>query len=110
IMKLDVMKNKKITTLILSTLVLTLVGCVQFKQPPLCDAEITPIATIQGSEAQSPWLDQQVTTRGIVTAVWQGADQLQGFFIRSIEKDDDLNPATSEGLFIHVGDTPQLVT
>lgn len=104
------MKIQKITTLILSTLVLTLVGCVQFKQPPLCDAEITPIATIQGSAAQSPLLDQNVTTRGVVTAVWQESEQLQGFFIRSTAKDDDLNPATSEGLFIHVGDTPQLVT
>lgn len=58
-------------------------------------ASLTPIYSIQGSGATSPLVGQQVTTRGIVTAVFSG---LLGYYIQ--DETGDANPATSDGIFV----------
>lgn len=103
------MNNQRITTITIGILLTFLSACAQLNQPPLCDSTITPINKIQSAAAISPLLNEQLTTRGIVTATWQAQNELQGFFIRSPQADDDQDPTTSEGLFIHTADTPHTV-
>lgn len=59
----------------------------------------TPICTIQGSGASSPFDGQTVTTTGVVTAVYSGTGTLQGFFIEDPACDG--NAITSNGLFVY---------
>ena len=59
-----------------------------------------PIHTIQGSGTASPYLGQLVTVQGVVTAGFQGASGLGGFYLQAAEADYDGDPATSEGLFV----------
>ncbi len=54
---------------------------------------------IQGESDRSPYLNDTVTTGGVVSGVFPG---LGGFWIQVLEGDG--NPATSEGLFIYAGD------
>lgn len=58
------------------------------------------INAIQGGglEAALPGFQ---TTEGIVTAVFQGSGSLGGFFMQSLPQDEDNDPATSEGIFVH---------
>ncbi|MBK8466065.1 MAG: hypothetical protein IPL32_09550 [Chloracidobacterium sp.] len=60
--------------------------------------QFTSIAAIQGEKARSAMENQQVTTRGIVTA-----RSRNGFFIQTPDDKIDGNPATSEGIFIFLG-------
>jgi predicted extracellular nuclease len=53
------------------------------------------IASIQGSGSASPLVGQFVTTAGIVTA-----RRDNGFFLQTPDGGDDLEPATSEGIFV----------
>ena len=53
----------------------------------------TPIYTIQGSGATSPYVGQVVTTTGVVTKL-----NSNGFFIQDLGGDGD--PATSDGIFV----------
>ncbi|MFM9815900.1 hypothetical protein ACKI16_46435, partial [Streptomyces scabiei] len=46
-----------------------------------------------------------IELEGIVTADFQGDEQLNGFFITSLEADIDTNPLTSEGVFVYFSDT-----
>lgn len=95
------MNKKNTVRLSVSSLSLLLLSsCAQLAQPALCDAEITPIAQIQGHGSASLLVEQTLTTRGIVTANWHDEQQLGGYFIQSASKDDDNNPSTSNGLFI----------
>jgi uncharacterized protein len=59
---------------------------------------ITPVYTIQGSSTASSFDGSVVTTEGIVTADFQGANQLDGFFIQDTTGDG--NSATSDGIFV----------
>jgi predicted extracellular nuclease len=59
----------------------------------------TPICTIQGSGAASSLDGQVVTTTGTVTAVFQGAGTVQGYFIEDPACDADV--ATSNGIFVY---------
>lgn len=61
---------------------------------------LTPIAAIQGSGASSPLAGRAVTTEGVVTGDFQGAELQNGFFIQ--DEQGDGNPATSEGLFVFI--------
>ena len=54
-----------------------------------------PIWGIQGTGDESPYVLQQVTTRGIVTGIFA---ELGGFWIQAPEPDQD--SSTSEGLFV----------
>jgi predicted extracellular nuclease len=57
-----------------------------------------PIWAIQGNGFRSPYLFQNLTTEGVVTAEFPG---LGGFFIQETNADGD--PQTSEGLFVATG-------
>jgi uncharacterized protein len=61
---------------------------------------ILPIHEVQGVGPMSLRVAQVVTIEGIVTGDFQGARGLSGFFVQEEDSDADLEPATSEGLFI----------
>jgi len=73
--------------------------------PLVCDAQKTLINAIQGDGATSPLVDTPVELEGVVTADFQGDDQLKGFFVNSLATDVDENPLTSEGIFVYFADT-----
>jgi uncharacterized protein len=58
----------------------------------------TPVYTIQGSGTASPLLGTVLTTEGVVTADYQGINQLNGFYIQ--DTTGDANTNTSDGIFI----------
>jgi predicted extracellular nuclease len=58
------------------------------------------IHAVQGSGAASPLVGQIVTVEGIVTADFQGTNQLGGFFIQEPDALADSNAATSDGIFV----------
>jgi len=64
----------------------------------------TPICTIQGNGAASPLDGQVVTTIGTVTAVYQGAGTVQGYFIEDPTCDANVN--TSNGIFVYQTSAP----
>ena len=57
------------------------------------------IPEIQGTGHVSPFVGQEVTTEGVVTAVASNS-----FYVQDSEGDGD--PATSDGLFVFTGDAP----
>ncbi|TSA87446.1 ExeM/NucH family extracellular endonuclease [Deinococcus detaillensis] len=61
----------------------------------------TPVHEIQGGGPASPKAGQTLTTQGVVTANFQDAGQLKGFFIQSPDADADTDAATSEGVFVY---------
>jgi predicted extracellular nuclease len=65
------------------------------------DFVVTPIHDIQGSGAASPLAGQIVTTAGIVTG-----RKSNGFFLQASDGEADLDPATSEGVFVFTGTPP----
>lgn len=73
--------------------------------PLECGAAKTLINAIQGEGGDSPLLNTEVELEGVVTADFQGAEQLSGFFITSLDADIDTNPLTSEGVFVYFADT-----
>ena len=65
------------------------------------------IPEIQSDQAASPFDGEQVKTTGVVTADFQGDDQLRGFYLQ--DEVGDGNPATSDGVFVFTpGVTPEL--
>jgi predicted extracellular nuclease len=70
-----------------------------------CAALSLTINQIQGSGATTPYSGQFVSTTGVVTA-----RKSNGFFMQSLAADDDLNPATSEGIFIFTSSSPAVAT
>ncbi|WP_425147142.1 ExeM/NucH family extracellular endonuclease [Deinococcus sp.] len=62
---------------------------------------ITAIHSIQGNGNTSPLAGQTVTTQGIVTADFEGANQIKGYFIQAPDAEADSDPATSEGVFVY---------
>jgi len=59
-----------------------------------------PIHTIQGSGTASAYAGQAVSVEGIVTADFQGSPGLGGFYLQAAEADYDVDPNTSEGIFV----------
>lgn len=57
-----------------------------------------PIWALQGPGSRSPFVHSIAATEGVVTGVFP---ELQGFWMQSLEPDDD--PLTSEGLYIFSG-------
>jgi predicted extracellular nuclease len=74
-------------------------------EPLTCEADKTLINVIQGEGGDSALLGTEVELEGIVTADFQGDDELDGFFITSLPADEDTNPLTSEGVFVYFADT-----
>jgi uncharacterized protein len=66
-----------------------------------CVLLVLPIHTIQGNGAASPYVNQDVTTSGIVTA-----RKSNGFFLQEPDASIDLDPATSEGIFVFTSVPP----
>jgi uncharacterized protein len=62
--------------------------------------EITFIHEVQGSGAATPMAGAMIIVEGVVTAGFQGTNQLQGFFLQEEDADADADPATSEGIFV----------
>ena len=73
--------------------------------PLECGAAKTLINAIQGEGGDSPLINQEVELEGVVTADFQSDEQLNGFFISSLEADVDANVLTSEGVFVYFSDT-----
>ena len=68
----------------------------------------TPINQIQGSGRSSPMDDSAVTIVGVVSGDFQNNDadlsnDLGGFYVQEQRPDSD--PATSEGVFVYIGDS-----
>ena len=61
-----------------------------------CGTPITPIFKIQSDQRFSPLQGQQLETEGVVTRLAEF-----GFWIQTPDLQQDNNPQTSEGLFIH---------
>ncbi len=66
--------------------------------PPECTGAATEIATIQGNGTVTPLPGASVTTGGIVTGDFNGANGLGGFYMQDDTPDAD--PNTSEGIFV----------
>ena len=62
-------------------------------------ATITPIADIQGTGATSPVVDTEVTTQGVVTALYPTGG-FQGFYLQTPGPD---TPDASDGIFVYAG-------
>ncbi len=65
------------------------------------DFTFTRIHTIQGSGLQSPLNGSTVTVEGIVTGIKSGGSG--GFFVQEQVADYDVDPLTSEGIFVFTG-------
>ena len=63
------------------------------------------IPEIQGTGAESPLKGQNVTTQGVVTAVWQGEKSLNGFTIQTPGTGDAAPAEASEAVFVYTGET-----
>ena len=73
-------------------------------QPAEPGASVT-IPEIQGTGAESPLKGQNVTTQGVVTAVWQGEKSLNGFTIQTPGTGDTVPAEASEAVFVYTGGT-----
>ena len=62
--------------------------------------DLQRIHDVQGNGAASPIVGATVSVEGVVTASFQGADKLSGFFLEEEDADADADPATSEGIFV----------
>ncbi len=70
------------------------------------DVAIVFIHDVQGNGAATPIPGATVSVEGVVTANFQGADKLRGFFLQEEDADADADPATSEGIFVFCNTCP----
>ena len=68
--------------------------------PPPPPVEITLIHDVQGAGAVSPLDGTVVAVQGVVTAEFNGTDEIGGFVVQEEDGDVDANPATSEGIYV----------
>lgn len=64
-----------------------------------CADTATAIHSIQGNGAASPMVGEQVVVEAVVSADFQNSNELSGFFLSSLQSDND--PSTSEGIFVY---------
>lgn len=73
---------------------------------------VTPIHEVQGSTAASPMVGETVLIEGVVVGDFQdrvGANgDLDGFYVQEESGDWDADPATSEGVFVFDGESPEV--
>ena len=67
-----------------------------------CADPATTISEIQGPGMASPLQGEQVIVEAVVSADYQQSDALNGFFLASLNADND--PLTSEGIFVYHSD------
>ena len=72
--------------------------------PRSCTPVTAAIHDIQGSGLVTPYLGQDVITAGIVTG-----KKSNGFFLQAPASAYDVNPATSEALFVFTASTPAVI-
>jgi predicted extracellular nuclease len=70
------------------------------EEPGACGAPATFIHAVQGAALASPLAGARVSIEGVVTADFQGASGLGGFFVQEEAADADDSSATSEGVFV----------
>jgi uncharacterized protein len=75
--------------------------------PAALPAELLPIGAIQGSDDVSPFVDQVVAFRGVVTGFYESRNQ-EGvtyftFFVQDPPGTEDGDPATSDGIAVFHG-------
>lgn len=63
----------------------------------LCSQNILTISQIQGKNEHSPYINQTVTTTGVVTAMFIGQNTINGFFIQ----DKNTDPHSSSAIFVY---------
>jgi predicted extracellular nuclease len=61
---------------------------------------LVAVHDVQGNGAASPLVGTTVIVEAVVVADFQATGQLAGFFVQEEDIDADLDPATSEGLFV----------
>ena len=71
--------------------------------------ELNKIHDVQGSGAATPIPGASASVEGVVTASFQGSNQLQGFYLQEEDVDADADPATSEGIFVFCSTCPTQV-
>lgn len=70
-----------------------------------CGEPATLISSIQGNGAESPLQGEVHSVEAVVTASFQGRNELRGFFIQEESDDQDNDIGSSEGLFVFHQDT-----
>jgi uncharacterized protein len=68
--------------------------------------DLYKIHEVQGNGAATPFAGMTVMVEGVVTASFQGASKLQGFFLQEEDADADADPSTSEGIFVFCSSCP----
>lgn len=58
---------------------------------------------IQGNGLKSPMLNQTVVAQGVVSALVYGKDGPVGFYMQEEARNQDADPATSEGIYVYTG-------
>ncbi|WP_053074348.1 MULTISPECIES: ExeM/NucH family extracellular endonuclease [unclassified Chromobacterium] len=66
-------------------------------------AGATLIHDVQGRVVGSPLQGKTVTVEGVVSGAFTGTGQLRGFYLQEEARDQDADPATSEGIFVFLG-------
>lgn len=67
----------------------------------------TPIHAVQGPGTATPIANQTVTVDGIVTGFYtNGSGTRDGFYLQEPDADADLDPLTSEGLYVYAATSP----
>ncbi|MAT42322.1 MAG: hypothetical protein CL609_08280 [Anaerolineaceae bacterium] len=67
--------------------------------PGICAGDTLEIGSVQGEGTSTPFASQSVTVSGVVTSVYQGTDELGGFFLQ--DTNGDGNDLTSDGIFVY---------
>ncbi|HEX6247584.1 MAG TPA: ExeM/NucH family extracellular endonuclease [Nocardioidaceae bacterium] len=76
-------------------------------EPDPCDIETThEIGEVQGDGASSPLEHRTVTVEGVVVGDFQARGQLGGVYLQDADGDGDAG--TSDGIFVHDPDAPDL--
>ena len=75
--------------------------------------DVIPIGEIQGSGAVSPWLEMEVSFRGVVIGKLEDQNasgvRFHSFFVQNLPGDADGNAKTSDGIAVFVGARPPAV-
>ncbi|MFW5824975.1 MAG: endonuclease, partial [Marinobacter sp.] len=66
-----------------------------------CGDSHTPVSSVQGAGTKTPLAGQRVSVEGVMTLDVRASGGFQGFYLQQMRPEQDDNPATSEGLFIH---------
>lgn len=72
----------------------------------VCGDAHTSVADIQGRGTKSPMVGEQVTVEGILTVDVRQPGGFHGFYLQQALTEQDTDPTTSEGLFVHTNARP----